>query len=73
MLSVMAPVQSGFTVYVPSIVTLLMLPFELKVAVASVWPFPSKVCLPPQRADPQKGADKGIEKGSYAGVSETAP
>ena len=42
----MEPVQSAFTVYVPSTVTGVMLPFALVVAVALVLPFPSKVCLP---------------------------
>jgi hypothetical protein len=42
----MEPVQSGFTVYVPSMVTFMMLPFAFIVAVAVVCPFPSKVCPP---------------------------
>ena len=44
--SVIVPVQLGFTVYVPFIVTETMLPFWLTVAVAVVPPIPSKVCVP---------------------------
>jgi len=54
-LSVMEPVQSEFTLYVPSVVTCWMLPFALKVAVASVLLFPSKVCLPTSPKGPAKG------------------
>ncbi len=53
--SVMEPVQSGFTAYVPSIVTVAGLPFVLKLAVASVLPFPSKVCLPISAKGPANG------------------
>jgi hypothetical protein len=42
----MEPVQSGFTTYVPTQVTLRTLPFATNVAVASVLPSPSKDCLP---------------------------
>jgi hypothetical protein len=45
-LSVREPVQSGFIVYVPLMVTGKLLPFTLVMAVAVVLPFPSKVCLP---------------------------
>ena len=38
--------QSGFTVYVPFMVTGTMLPFWLTQAVAVVPPFPSKICVP---------------------------
>jgi hypothetical protein len=44
--SVKVPVQSGFTAYVPVIVTLSVLPFWLNVAVAVVPPYPSNVCVP---------------------------
>jgi hypothetical protein len=40
------PVQSGFTVYVPFMVTGTMLPFWLTQAAAVVPPFPSKICVP---------------------------
>src|SRR5262249_59371253 len=39
-------VQSGFSVYVPVMLTWSMLPFWLNVAVAVVPPLPSKVCAP---------------------------
>jgi hypothetical protein len=60
-LSVMGPVQSGFTAYVPSTVTVAMLPFALNVAVPSVLPFPSNVCLPTSAKGPAKGG------GTYSG------
>jgi hypothetical protein len=44
--TVKEPVQSGFTVYVPVIVTGTILPFWLNVAAAAIAPFPSKVCAP---------------------------
>jgi hypothetical protein len=51
----MEPVQSEFTVYVPLTLTLLMLPFELTVAIAFVLPFPSKVCRPISPNGPANG------------------
>ena len=53
--TVMVPIQSGLTVYVPSIVTVTMLRFALKVAVLTVLPFPSMVCLPTSTNGPARG------------------
>src|SRR5215469_15936075 len=50
--SVSVPVQSGFTVYVPFIVTWDMLPFTLTHALAVVPPFPSNVSTPTLAAGP---------------------
>src|SRR5260370_18090537 len=60
-LSVIEPVQSGFTVYVPVIVTLSMLPFWLTVAVPVVPPFPSKVCVPTLAKGPAIGGGATID------------
>ena len=68
----MVPVQSGFTVYVPSIVTAVMLPFALRVAVRGAFPVEGLPANLRERAR-KRGRDIGIEKSPCAGVSEAAP
>ena len=51
-LAMSVPVQSGFTVYVPVMLSGTMVPLELIIAVAVVLPNPSKTCAPTSATGP---------------------